>query len=538
MSNFKCPCLRTFVLVASAIIWLFLLNNVSSAQVDTAWFRSYNGPSQSGDIAEGLALDASGNVYVTGSSNGEYATLKYAPNGILLWERRYEWPPIGSENGRSVRIAPDGGIVVAGDSWGGSPYNPGGTGYDFATVKYDENGTQQWAQRYDNSVGGGDWGKFVELDADGNVYVAGTSVGAGTHYDYAVVKYDADGNEQWVRRYAGPSGDWDDEVAGLAIDSYGNVYVTGLSASSGFDFPPFNFDYATLKYDPDGNLLWERRYDGPASGNDEATDLALDAADNVYITGYGPNTGQGNDFLTIKYDPDGNLLWERYYDGAGGTSIDVALDIEVSGSSVCIAGQSWDTSGSAQYDCAIVKYDLDGNLLWDRMYNGPGNTYDGFAAVRIESNGNIAVTGSSINSNGILDLLTMKYTQDGDLSWLRREADGRGRAVAFDPSGAIYIAGQVTNPMGDADYVTIRYEECACACPSQADHDGDGQLTALDMGGLIDVLFAGAFSAKDACCPLPLFDMDCDGFATSLDLAVMIDHLFAGGPGPCDPCGL
>jgi hypothetical protein len=238
----------------------------------------------------------------------------------------------------------------------------------------------------------------------------------------------------------------------------------------------------------------------------------------------------------VKYDPDGILLWERQYDAAVGAAIDVALALDVSAGRLCVAGQSWDTSGTAQYDCSIVMYDLSGNLLWDRMYNGPGNTYDGFASVRMDASGNVFATGASISATGTLDLVTLMYTYEGDQAWVRRQANGRGWVVDLDATGSIYVTGQASGDLGGQDYITIRYDLCGCSCPGQGDSDGDGQLTSLDLGALIDILFAGVTSTQDPCCHLPRFDLNCDGYPTALDLSDLIDHLFAGGAGPCDPC--
>ena len=147
------------------------------------------------------------------------------------------------------------------------------------------------------------------VDTTGNAYVTGYSVGSYTSDDYATVKYDANGNEIWVARYNGPYNEWDCPTA-LAVDVAGNVYVTGLSYNQG----TLINDYATIKYDTSGNQLWVARYNGPGNGNDEAMAIAVDGAGNVYVAGAITGMNSGYDFATIKLVP--NIT----DDGGGGDS--------------------------------------------------------------------------------------------------------------------------------------------------------------------------------------------------------------------------
>lgn len=135
----------------------------------------------------------------------------------------------------------------------------------------------------------------LALDSAGNIYVTGRSKGGGTGFDYVTIKYDSGGNQQWVSRY--DQNNDADEAAALALDSAGNVYVTGRSKGSGTDF-----DYLTLKYDGSGGLVWKARYNNKdVNGADEATAIVLDSAGNVYVTGRSKGSGTGLDYATVKY---------------------------------------------------------------------------------------------------------------------------------------------------------------------------------------------------------------------------------------------
>ncbi|MEO0134425.1 MAG: SBBP repeat-containing protein, partial [candidate division WOR-3 bacterium] len=253
---------------------------------------------------------------------------------------------------------------------------------------------------------GNDYDEATSLfvDNQGNVYVTGISFGSSTYYDYATLKYDTNGNLLWVRRYNGP-GNHNDAATSLFVDNQGNVYVTGCSYNILTDF-----DYATLKYDASGNLLWERRYNGPGNDYDEATSLFVDNQGNVYVTGRSYDSLTNLDYATLKYDASGNLLWERRYNGPGNYNDGAASLFVDSDGNVYVTGSS-EGSGT-DLDYATLKYDTNGNLLWVRRYNGPGNGQDYPTSLFVDNQGNVYVTGDSWGSGTYYDYATIKYIQE------------------------------------------------------------------------------------------------------------------------------
>lgn len=99
---------------------------------------------------------------------------------------------------------------------------------DYATVMYDSNGVQKWASRYNVPAFSYDKAWDLKLDGEGNVYVTGQSGGSGINYDYCTIKYNNQGGEEWVARYNGPD-NLDDMATTLAIDPSGSVFVNGYS---------------------------------------------------------------------------------------------------------------------------------------------------------------------------------------------------------------------------------------------------------------------------------------------------------------------
>ena len=366
------------------------------------WVVRYDGPLGSTDHAQAVAVDSSGNVYVTGNSAGagtyfDYATVKYDPNGSELWVARYNGPDNQSDTAMAIAVDSSGGVYVTGCSKNADKI------YDYVTIKYDAaNGNELWVARYNGPGNGHDIAKAVAIDSFGGVYVTGYSKGSGTGDDYATIKYDpANGNELWVARYNGP-GNGSDKAYAIAIDSGGNIYVTGSSANS-------SDDYATIKYNADGNELWVARYDGPSNGADYAHAIAIDNSNNVYVTGYCQAVGGDDDYATIKYDPNGNELWASAYNGTGEDSDQAYAVIADSFGNVYVTGSSKGIGGN--YDYATIKYDADdGNEIDAARYNGPGDGSDNACAMAIDSASDIYVTGYGIGSGTGSDYTTIKYS--------------------------------------------------------------------------------------------------------------------------------
>ena len=132
------------------------------------------------------------------------------------------------------------------------------------------------------------------IDQSANVYVAGiVHFGDNDSKDWVTIKYDSIGNEQWVIRYNG-LGNSEDQSASIATDSFGDVYVTGFSWDS-----TTGFDYTTIKYSPEGDQLWLTKYNGPINGGDKASDIFVDANNDVFITGTSAGSGIFEDFATV-----------------------------------------------------------------------------------------------------------------------------------------------------------------------------------------------------------------------------------------------
>jgi hypothetical protein len=151
--------------------------------------------------------------------------------------------------------------------------------------------------------------------------------------------------------------------------------------------------------------MWTRRYDGPAHEDDEAKSVTADASGNVLVTGYAKPTGSWQQCTTIKYGPDGQILWVAGFERNGEHSAGEAIAVDSVGCAFVAGG----VAPAGQYsDYLTVKYNPNGETLWTGSYNGPGNSADYCNAIALGRDGSVYVTGGSQS-----DILTIKYVQNG-----------------------------------------------------------------------------------------------------------------------------
>ena len=365
----------------------------------------YNNDSENGEEwAAAIAVDSAGNVYVTGRSEGtgtsyDCTTVKYNSAGDQQWVARYDGALNGWDQANAIAVYEDGSnvyVYVTG-------YTSMATYYDYITIGYNgDSGTELWASTYDGPLGGwDDDAKAIAVDQAGNVYVTGTSMGSGTLLDYATVKYNSAGAEQWVARYDGPGNDYD-EANAIAVDSSGNAYVTGKSKDTSGDY-----DYATVKYNSSGAQQWVARYDGSA-GSDVAYAIALDGSGNAYVTGYSEDSNA--DYATVKYNNAGAQQWVARYDGGVGSDVAYAIALDGNGN-VYVTGKSEGEDEDDDY--ATLKYDAaTGQELWDTadIYDGSAGE-DRACAIVVDSAGSVYVTGSSVGIGTNYDYVTLRIIQ-------------------------------------------------------------------------------------------------------------------------------
>ena len=296
---------------------------------------------------------------------------------------------------------------------------------DYILIKYNSAGLQQWVSPYNGTGNSYDRCLSIAASNSGNVYVTGYSVGVNGNKDYLTIKYSSTGNLIWSRRYNG-IGNGDDYAYSIAIDDSQNVYVTGFSIGNNTDF-----DFLTIKYNSNGDAKWIKRYNDPGNLNDYANSVLVDKSGNVIVSG----TSYG--CTTVKYNPSGDTLWVRHY-----ASSTPSMSLDDSGN-VYVTGSGYSNGA----DFVISKFDINGNQKWVSIFGGTGDQYP--LSIAVDKSGNSYVTGPSESY-----FLTVKYDNTGVLKWSNYSSQsGRASSVAVDKYGNSYVCG--TNSSGD--FFTVKY---------------------------------------------------------------------------------
>jgi uncharacterized delta-60 repeat protein len=238
------------------------------------------------DIARGVAVDNGDNIIVTGycDIDGDcvYLTVKYNPEGVIMWVDTLNYGPFDSAFG--VATDNSNNIIVTG-------YTSDGVDNDYLTVKYDAGGGIIWERTLD--IHQFDQAYGVAVDKSNNIIVTGCSGNALDDYDYFTVKYGSDGSVCWQDSI--DNNNSDDVAYSVTVDSGNNIYITGYSLELSGDY-----DYFVVKCDSTGSTLWQDTY---TNGNDDISyGIAVDGSNNIIVTG-GSYIESNRDFFTIKYTP-------------------------------------------------------------------------------------------------------------------------------------------------------------------------------------------------------------------------------------------
>ncbi|NUL83526.1 MAG: SBBP repeat-containing protein [Armatimonadetes bacterium] len=358
----------------------------------------------SDDQTTSISLTPQGDIYVAGYTDDEYnhdsgeynfLLLKFGQDGDLIWSRTYNGVGLAGNYAMSVLAQEDGGAVVTG-------YSPNWNGdTDAVTLRYSATGSLAWERRFAGSGSGNDFGWKIARDGNGNLYILGDAVNAGTGRDIVVIKYTSAGSLVYSTSYNGPD-NGADHAGDFEVDLSGRVKATG-SSFAGLAMQ----DIATLALGQNGTIEWSRRWNGVTSNSDYGWSVVTDSAGNVYVAGTTTVNAFNLDGVLLKYSPSGTLLWNRQMGGSGVDGLIVALlgDLDT----VFVVGYASAVNG--YLDFAIALYDSSGSIISSQATDGGGNYDDAPLAATIDLNNNVFAAGYTTHPVWGQDMMTVRYQQ-------------------------------------------------------------------------------------------------------------------------------
>ncbi len=371
------------------------------------WLRQFG--TSSSDEARAIAIDAKGNVWVAGVTEGSFFgqssagggdvfLRKYNAGGRELWTRQFGTPALDE----MVAVAVDrrGNAWVAGVTYGAFPGYSNAGAKDIFLRKHDPQGRELWTQQLGGTEP--DQVTAIAVDGGGSVWVTGNSGGKSL-----VRQYDAEGKPLWIRELAAHQ-----QATALATDGAGNLWVAGFVRAASSDGSRAGGFVG--KYDPSGNQVWMRQFSN--RGGDGALSIAGGEEGKVWVAGYTQEAPAGQALLKAygvfvrQYDPYGNELWSRQWAGGQGER-PLAIAMDRSGR-VWVAGSTQGFSASRS-DAFVRLYDANGGELWRHQFGSAD--FDWIQAMALGQEGTLGVAGVTWGSlagephAGMKDAFVLQY---------------------------------------------------------------------------------------------------------------------------------
>ncbi len=463
----------------------------------TTWAKNFGG-SGAYAAAQSIAVDGTGNVYLTGYISANLTTpamtkigtsdafaIKLDNSGTTTWAKNFGGNG-ATAVGLDVAVDSSGNVYLGGCFYNANLTTPAltkiGTKDAFA-IKLDNNGATTWSKNFGGS-GASAYGQGITVDGTGNVYLGGyfdsanlttpilTKIG---YSDAFAIKLDNSGTTTWAKGFASTS----PSVQGFAIakDATGNTYLTGSFTSATVTFGSVtltkvgNKDAFVVKLDPSGTVLWAKNFGGNGAWTN-VQGIAVDGSGNVYLGGYFLSGNLTNPVLTkigtqdafaIKLDNSGATTWAKNFGGSGASAYGYGIAVDGTGN-VYLGG--YFSNGNLTtpaltmlgiQDAFAIKLDLSGATIWAKNFGG-SVAYAEAKSIAVDGTSNVYLGGYFNNANltnpvltkiGTQDAFAIKLDNNGATTWAKNfggsNAYATGQSIAVDGSGNVYLGGIFDN---------------------------------------------------------------------------------------------
>jgi hypothetical protein len=396
------------------------LSSCGAPDLTASWEQIFDGNGL--DRAYRTAIDSENNVIVTGEANNyqDYCTIKYATDGSIRWIRTYDSG--NQDRARDVAVDSRNNIIVSGIVTGP---DAGQNDRNHTVIKYDANGAVLWMDSH-SSLSPTSYSSHVAVDSEDNI-ISTRAI--------EITKYNSNGGIIWDKTtWMGAWGQYFN-VFDVAVDSWDNILITGAIYLNNGSY----WYFATAKYSPEGEMIWAK-YD-PATQSSNRSGLGLgitaDSFDNVISTGRSADYNM----YTLKYTPDGSVLWARTSENATGSNC-VAVD---SFDNILVTGYG---KGIAQDAVYILKYSQGGDVIHDTIYqsrNSQSSDKSFSNGIIIDRSGDTVITGWFMDGTDKDEkYLTVKLSES------RQPVADAGNDQSVNVGGTVTLDGSTSwDPDGD-----------------------------------------------------------------------------------------
>lgn len=405
-------------------------------------------------VRSSLNSDPSGNVYVAGAtinSAGNYDILvsKYDDKGELIWADQFDGPGAGNDMAAALAVDDSGNVFVT-----GTTFTSTADTLDAIVIAYDTAGSRRWVFTWAGTAGLPDAGSDI-LISNNSIYVGGFTSSPATMLDFLAIKLDWSGNLAWASTF-------DENGLDDLCTSILKIEGTKFFLAGGTRLTFTDWDYLTVIFDSDnGNPNVAETSSGGTAGFDRVMAIDKDGDGNIYLTGTAHNNSTGFDILTLKLDSNLTQIWSQTWSGTGYQG-DGGMDIAVDASGDVWVG-GYTSTATQGTDFILLKYNNFGNLSWAQTWAGDSASQDSLIALVIDNAGNAAACGIT-HFGGQSDFMTVKYLGTGDLKWAKRfHSPYNGNeipcGIALDPTGKVIVTGSCETTGNSRATVTVSYEE-------------------------------------------------------------------------------
>jgi len=382
----------------------------------------------------GGGCDDGGNFYAMGSCYDaanpggylDFASTKFSSLGERIRTSRYADHTNSYDVPSGALVDPESNILVYG-------YSLNGDSQVLSVWKTDPNGILLWHTSIVDTLAGFEECRGSQLDPGGNVIVLGDHHTIDNETRIILAGLNASGKVIWKKQLGTTASGYKRMPGVFTVDPQGYIFLT-------------DFDFNTMKLDPQGNVVWTRHFSGSTS-DDTPTATRVGSDGGVYVAGTSLGPEKYPEFVVVRYDSNGTPAWNTRYHVSSTQEEHLSAMVLDSASNVVCVGNTIGGRGpsSNPTDFLAIKVSPGGSLIWHSQTDT--SMVDELTGAAFDSKGNIIAVGSTLQWGYLPDFALLKFSPQGELQWISAPLDFPGRntdrptSVYNDPSDNIFVLG-------------------------------------------------------------------------------------------------